>query len=135
MPDTPAVPRLSTHHQLVAKGVEHIVKEERNTGGQLGRPSGARFKTYERLQHFAASVKGTVLTAPELHRAIEEIYRYPLTQAATDLINSHLRTDISDDNLADLVVHLRDENRLCVVAEEQQTQEPRLICSLGMVAS
>jgi superfamily II DNA or RNA helicase len=131
-PDTLAVPRLQAHHQLVAKGVEHIIKEERNTGGQLGRPSGARFKAYERLQRFAVSVKGTVLDWPEVHRAIEEIYRYPLTQAATDLINSQLRTDISDENLAALAVHLREENRLCVVTEEQQSEEPRIICSLGL---
>ena len=42
----------------------------------------------------------TVLDWPEVHRAIEEIYRYPLTQAATDLINSQLRTDISDEIVA-----------------------------------
>jgi superfamily II DNA or RNA helicase len=132
-PDTPAAPRLKTHHELVAKGVEHIVREERSVGGQLGRPSGARFKTYERLQRHAAGVRGTVLDWPELHRAIEELYRFPLTQAAADLINSHLRAEVTDEHLADLVVQLRDENRLCVVAEENEEREPRIICSLGLV--
>ena len=45
---TPAASRLPEHHALVQKGVEHMVQEEKSIGGQLGRPSGARFKVYER---------------------------------------------------------------------------------------
>jgi superfamily II DNA or RNA helicase len=134
-PDTPVVPRLQTHHELVAKGIDTIIKEERNVGGQLGRPSGARFKVYERMKPYAAQIKGTIFDLPELPRALEEIYRYPLTQAATDRINSHLRADIGDDMLAQLVILLRDENRLCIITEEQQMQEPRIICSLGLAGS
>ena len=48
-PDTPAQPHHQSHHDLVAQGVKHIVKEEKKVGGQLGRPSGARFRTYKRL--------------------------------------------------------------------------------------
>ncbi len=110
------------------------MREERNVGGQLGRPSGARFKTYERLKRYAyAGTRTACSTTPELHRAIEEIYKYPLTQTATDRINSHLRTDVTDDMLAQLVILLRDENRLCVITEEQRAEEPRIICSLGLV--
>src|SRR5690606_34932643 len=43
-PDTPAIPRHELHHRLVEKGVAHLVKEEQQIGGQLGRPSGARFR-------------------------------------------------------------------------------------------
>ena len=49
-PDTPALPRLENHHDLVAQGVQLIATEEKSVGGQLGRPSGARFRTYERLK-------------------------------------------------------------------------------------
>jgi hypothetical protein len=132
-PDTPAVPRPATHHDLVAKGVEQIVREERSVGGQLGRPSGARFRAYERLKRYASEVQGTLLDMPELNRAIEEIYRYPLAQAATDRINSHLRAGVTDEMLAQLVIELRDYDRLCVVEEERQSQEPKIICSLGLV--
>ncbi len=133
MPNTPAIPRLKTHHELVAKGVTHIVREERSVGGQLGRPSGARFKTYEKLKRYATHVKGTVFDWPELHRTIEDIYRYPLTQAATMQLNGHLRAEISDESLANMVILLREENRLSVVSdEEQETQEPHILCSLGL---
>jgi superfamily II DNA or RNA helicase len=129
---TPALPRLENHHDLVRKGAEMIVAEERNVGGQLGRPSGARFRTYERLKRYAEEIKGTLFESPELHRAIDEIYRYPLRQGATDTLNRQLRSGISDQALAELVIALREEDRLCIVHEEEQTQEPRIICSLGL---
>lgn len=44
-----------------------------------------------------------------------------------------VRTGIADQQLAELVVHLRDEDRLCVIhAEGEDAREPRIICSLGL---
>lgn len=131
-PETPALPRLEEHHELVQKAVELIITEEKTVGGTLGRPSGARFRTYERLKRFADEFKNTLFVTQELLKAIDEIYRYPLHHAATDMLNLKLRGGISDESLADLVVSLRDENRLCQIHEEKQTHEPRIICSLGL---
>lgn len=131
-PETPALPRHEQHHLLVRKGVEHVVAEEKTVGGQLGRPSGARFRTYERLKHHAEEVKGTLFDLPQLAKTIEEIYRYPLRQSATDTLNRQLRAGISDDKLAELVMALRDEDRLCIIHEDDQVHEPQLICSLGL---
>lgn len=131
-PDTPALPRQENHHELVQKGVELIVKEEKTVGGQLGRPSGARFRTYARLKRHAEHVKGTLFESLELLKAIDEIYRYPLRQAAVDTLNRQLRTGVSDEALAELVIALREEDRLCLIHEEEQSQEPRIICSMGL---
>jgi len=133
VPDTPAQPRQENHHQLVFKGVEQIVAEEKTIGGQLGRPSGARFRTYERLKRYAESVKGQLFDTPELHKTIDEIYRHPLRQNATDTLNRQLRSGIADQALAELAIALREEDRLCIVHEEEQNFEPRIICSLGLV--
>jgi superfamily II DNA or RNA helicase len=134
-PDTPALPHHEKHHELVRKGVELIIEEEKTVGGQLGRPSGARFRTYERLKRYADEIKGTLFDSQELHKTIDDIYRYPLRQAAVDALNRQLRSGISDQNLAQLVMALRDEGRLCVIEQEEQTKEPRIICSLGLTAS
>jgi len=133
-PDTPAMPRNEKHHELVQKGVELIVEEEKSVGGQLGRPSGARFRTYERLKRHAEEVKGTLFESQELLKAIDDIYRYPLRQSAIDTLNRQLRSGVSDETLAQLVVALRDEDRLCIIHEEEQSQEPRIICSMGLSA-
>jgi len=134
-PETPALQRMDQHHLLVRKGVEKIVAEEKTVGGQLGRPSGARFRTYERLKRYAEMVKGTLFDTPQLNKAIEDIYRYPLRQSAIDTLNRQLRSGISDDKLADLVMALRDDDRLCIIHEEDQTQEPQIICSMGLSES
>lgn len=132
-PDTAAVPRDEKHHEMVRKGVELIIAEEKLVGGQLGRPSGARFRTYERLKRYAEDVKGTLFESKEMLKAIDEIYRYPLRQTAIDTLNRQLRSGISDETLAQMVIALREEGRLCTIHEEEQVQEPRIICSLGLV--
>lgn len=135
-PDTPAIPRNQNHYELVQKGVEWIVKEEKSIGGQLGRPSGARFRTYERLKRHVEEIKGTLFANSEfgqnLNKAIEEIYRYPLRQTAVDTLNRQLRSGISNQSLAELVVTLRDDGHLCVIEETEQTREPQIICSMGL---
>ncbi len=131
-PERAAVARHEEHHELVAKGVALIVETERSVGGQLGRPSGARFRTYERLKAHAENVKGLLFDAPELRKAIEEIYKFPLLQSATDTLNRQLKSGISDQALADLVVSLRADSRLCRVSEDEASTEPQVICSLGL---
>jgi superfamily II DNA or RNA helicase len=130
--ETPALPRLEIHHDLVRQGVERVMKEEKSVGGQLGRPSGARFRTYERLKQYAEEVKDTLFERLELHRAIEEIYRFPLREAAKDALNRLLRSHATNEDIAQKAIALRDANALCVKDEEAESREPRIICSLGL---
>jgi superfamily II DNA or RNA helicase len=131
-PDAQPARRLPNHHDLVRQAVELIAKEEKIVGGQLGRPSGARFRTYERLKRYADDVKGTLFDSQQLRRAIEDIYNYPLRQVAVDTLNRQLRSGISDQDLASRVVELREEGRLLIIHDEEESQEPRIICSLGL---
>ncbi|RJP34875.1 MAG: NgoFVII family restriction endonuclease [Candidatus Omnitrophota bacterium] len=134
-PDTPALPRQERHHEWVKKGVQLLIEEEKAMGGQLGSSRGARFRAYERLKHYAQEVKGTLFDREELHKVIEEIYRYPLKQSATDTLNRQLRSGVSDEVLAQLAIALREEDQLCLIHEEEERQEPRIICSLGLIKS
>jgi Helicase conserved C-terminal domain len=132
-PETPAVERIEQHHELVGKAVEMIFMEEKTVGGQLGRPSGARFRSYERLTRYAGGVEGTLFDTRELAATIDDIYRYPLRPVAADTLNRQLRAGISDEHLAELVIALRDEGRLVLMQEDVDEQEPQIICSLGLV--
>jgi hypothetical protein len=70
--------------------------------------------------------------SPELHNALEEIYKYPLQETARDTLNRQLRSGVSDEQLSSLVIDLRTDNRLCQVQVQLEPEEPRIICSLGL---
>lgn len=137
-PDTPAIPRDEKHHELVQKGVKLIMEEEKLIGGQLGRPSGARFRTYERLKQYLQDTgdhRDLFVTEEfinSIEKAVNDIYRHTLRQIAVDTLNRQLRTGISDEGLARLVISLHENGRLCVIHEEEQSHEPHIICSMGL---
>jgi len=117
-PATPTLPRLSNHHPLVRTAVGGIQTEHITTGGQLGKPSSARRRVYERLKDYAAHVKDSLFDIKPLHQAIDEIYDSPLTEAARDLLNRELRAGVSDEKLVSLGLSLHEEDRLCIPKDD-----------------
>ena len=68
----------------------------------------------------------------ELKKAIDQIYRYPLREYAKDALNRQMRSGADDQTLAELVIALWDEDRLCAIHEEDIPKEPKIICSMGL---
>ncbi|HIK09529.1 MAG TPA: NgoFVII family restriction endonuclease [Oscillatoriaceae cyanobacterium M33_DOE_052] len=131
-PDTPSLPKRENHHELVKIGGELIAQEEKSLGGQLGRKTGARYRTYHRLETYGKKLPDNALAA-ELKAVIEQIYKYPLRQSAIDSLNRQLRSGISDQSLAELVLNFHQDNRLCLIPEQGDTPQPaQIICSLGL---
>ncbi len=58
-PETPAIARHPDHHDLVNRGVDLLIQEEKTIGGQLGRPSSARYRAYTRLNTYLQQMKKT----------------------------------------------------------------------------
>ncbi len=131
-PQEPALIRTDNHHDLVRKGVELLMKEERAAGGQLGKPSSARHRTYDRLTRYAAEVRGTMFYTDALTRTIDAIMHYPLRQAAIDALNRLLRIGAPDEDIARLAIALWEKDELCLVPQDGEEVEPRIICSLGL---
>ena len=136
-PDTPAIARHPLHHELVLAGVRKTQEADyiAATGGQLGRPNSTRRKTYERLKHYVEVLKADmpIFGVPEgLEAAIDDIYRHPLLESARDRLNRQLRASITDEDLAELVIGLWQDDRLSRKQEGDEEREPRILCSLGL---
>lgn len=135
-PTEPSRVRHPLHHSLVHSAAKHIATAETQVGGQLGRPSGARHRVYARLKGYAEEVKGTLFSTPELDRAVDEVFRYPLRPVAVDVLNRLLRSGVSDADLAEAVLRLREEDRLCRIdAQGDDHSRARIICSMGLFSS
>ena len=137
-PDTPAIPRLPNHHDLVRTAVQLATDYEKTVGGQLGGPASPVYRTWTRLKSYIESLKGTIFEAQDsyqsLVRALEEIYRHGLRDNARANISRRMKENITDPELADLILTLRADGRLCNITEEQDptAAEPRIICSMGL---
>ncbi|MBI3732703.1 MAG: NgoFVII family restriction endonuclease [Chloroflexi bacterium] len=137
-PDTPAVSRDPHHHEWVEQAVQWMVQEARTTSGQLGKPSGARSKVYQRLKAYYDGLKARapLLAGEDLSRSIDALYRYPLREGAKDTLNRQLKAGIRDEDLAELVSRLRKEGALSVISADDEDSQPeaKIICSLGLRA-
>lgn len=132
-PNVPALERFEKHHELVKIGLNHIKETESKVGGQLGKKTGARYRAYNRLYNHAQRNEGTLFITEELKRAIQDIYDYPLREFARETINRQLKTGMPDEDLATLVVSLREDGKLSLISEEESTlKEPQIICSMGL---
>ncbi|MEA5509267.1 helicase-related protein [Crocosphaera sp. UHCC 0190] len=136
--DTPAKERHPSHHDLVKKGANNLIEQSKSSGGQLGSPRSARAKTYERLKHYLDKIRTEMPILAQgqewetLVRSFEEIYQYPLKQSAITKLNRQLRSGITDEQLANMVISLRETDAFCVIHPEDEHREAQIICSLGL---
>jgi hypothetical protein len=137
-PEEPARVRREDHHKLVRAGVQHVITEASKSGGQLGLPSGARYKTYYALKRYLDRLEGKTapLGSPDvaaIKLAQQEIYRSRLRESARDTLNRMLRSGADEETIARRVLELREDERLTVPAEGEEQAEPQIICSLGLI--
>lgn len=133
-PDTPALPRRSDHHSLVARATEIVETERKDMkAGQLGSRRGARYRSYEMLQDYLRHREGDIFLTEQVRASIQAIYDHPLTTEAVDKLNRQLRSGINPDDLANLVTTLHRDDRLVVAnLHDEPSKEPRILCSLGL---
>ena len=133
--DTPALPRAENHHDLVALGLQLAVAQDKSVGGGLGRPSSPRRRAYERLKQYAMKQMNTLFRDEELERALEDIYLRPLLETSADLLNRLMRGGVNDEELGAAVKSLREEGRLTFAEDDAALREPRVVCSMGLIAA
>ena len=125
--------KLPDHHQLVKTAVEIIDREEITAGSSLGKKTGVKYRVYMCLDRYLKENEDTLFVTEEMKKAVDDIYKYPLKEFARDTLNRQLKAGIDDYGLANLVVSLRDDDKLCITDNEEQANRlPQIICSMGM---
>ena len=76
----------------------------------------------------------TLFRDDELERALDDVYQRPLLETAADLLNRLMRSGVNDEELAEAVKSLREEGRLTYTEDDTALREPRVVCSMGLVA-
>jgi len=130
-PETPALPRRSDHHELVAKAVRQAIADEANLGGQLGSLRSVRRRVFELLRAYRGTAS-TGQNVAELDRLLDLLHRYPLLDGARERLNRQLRLGLEPEAIFELVQQLAAGEQLVRITAEPPIQEPLIICSLGL---
>lgn len=143
-PDEAAVPRADNHHALVRRALEAAEKEGA-AGGRLGSPRSAARRAYERVKRQIEALRQAPddLLAPSaaelevLERVAGDMFQNPLRQSARDALGAALRDGRSDADFAALAVTLRNEDRLCLHEDNNDSGQlgPQIVCSMGLIAA
>lgn len=132
--DTPALERMEMHHEIVKQAMIKVSEDEYSSAtGTLGRKTGVKYRAYVTLQRFIDANEGTFFCTDVHKQALNDIYNYPLKETARDILSRQLKAGLSDHEFADIVIGLKEENRLCITdTVETESRAPQIICSLGM---
>jgi len=116
----------------VKKGTKIISQQQKKSlaGGQLGSPNGAKAKTYKRREFYINKIKQMPLFPTELeslNQVMDDLIKYPLKESALVKLNRQLRSDITDEQLAKMVVSLREDEILSIKHENEKIQDNQII--------
>jgi superfamily II DNA or RNA helicase len=138
-PETMALPRLEDHHELVEQGVRFIYDEVQNiehsvqSGGALGRKTSVKYKVYHRLKDYIFRNEGTLFDSQFLKETHQDILNYPLREVAREILNRQVKSGINDDELASLVMSLKQSDKLSIIDDNApKDKTPQIICSMGL---
>jgi len=99
----------------------------------VGKKTGVKYRVYMRLDRYCKEFENTLFVSEALKKAIDDIFKYPLKEFGRETLNRQLKSGISDEELANLVISLREDDKLCITnLDEQPDKEPQIICSLGL---
>ena len=128
-PDTKALQRTERHYEIVLSGL-NIIQENLNKSspvGRLGTSRNPRRKLFEKLDNISEK--------NEYEKQImEDIYNYPLSHEAEQILQRMFRRKISVKEILNLVLEKhRNETLVNKKESKKMDEKPRIVCSMGLV--
>jgi superfamily II DNA or RNA helicase len=134
-PHTPRVERPEHHFDLVKQSIGIMQQQMQTMTGTLGKRSGIKYRLYNFLSAYQAKTDNTLFVRPEINAAINDIYQFPIREAAQESLKRQFKTGADDETLVMMVLVLHEEDKLVIRNDDQTDQsEPQLICSMSIMA-
>ena len=73
-----------------------------------------------------------LMVTPELKEAIDQIYNYPMREQIKYTLGQMLRRSDNAEYFAEYLSEMYKANQLCIVDEDNECKEARVICSMGL---
>lgn len=127
---TAAVDPLKNHHAIVDKALSAVEEMNYKTSGVLGSRFSTKFKVVTMMEQFME--RNPLFATPELKEAVDQIYNYPMREQAKFTLGQMLKRNDMADRFAEFLTETYKANQLCIVADEQEDREARVICSMGL---
>ncbi len=129
-----SIEKTEQHNEIIQKSFDYMLDYEKNMFGTLGRKNSTKYKIYTILKTFYEENKGNLfINMNILKEAIDDIYKYPLKENTKEILNRILRIKAQDEEIAKVVIEFKENNKLCVIQEEIEIAEPKIICSMGLI--
>ena len=127
---TPSLEPLEKHHELLDRALASVSEMNFKTSGVLGSRFSTKYKVVTMMETYMQ--QNPVFATPELKEAIDQIYNYPIREQSKFTLGQMLKRGDMADAFAEYLVEMYNANQLCIVAEEQEGKEARVICAMGL---
>ena len=130
---TPRLPPLPNHHELVAQALRDLQNAPNAGMGVLGTHASTKYRVFAIL---SARLKENPMPLLEqnLKAAVDLVYAYPMKEAAKHELGRMLQKRVPAEDIIQTVLELQRNGDLCLVPEDdgESPASARIICSMGL---
>lgn len=126
----PSVEPLEKHHELVTQALESIEDMNVRASGALGSRFSTKYRVVTMMDNYMRL--NPLMVTPELKEAIDQIYNYPMREQIKYTLGQMLRRSDNAEYFAEYLSEMYKANQLCIVDEDNECKEARVICSMGL---
>ena len=126
----PSVNPLENHHDLVDKALSTVSEMNFKTSGVLGSRFSTKYKVVTMMETYIQ--QNPLFATSGLKEAIDQIYNYPMREQTKFTLGQMLKRGDMVDAFAEYLIEMYNANQLCIIAEEAEGKEARVICSMGL---
>lgn len=126
----PDLDALENHHDLVSQALDSIKDMNFRAGGALGSRFSTKYRVVTMMDNYMKS--NPLMVTPELKESIDQIYNYPMKEQVKYTLGQMLKRNDLAEYFAEYLTEMYKANQLCIVGEENEDKEARVICSMGL---